>query len=212
MSGRATLRNWLLAFAATAIMAVVCIAYVDRSAASFFDQHLRHTTARLWIERALAPLDLTVAMALLFLLGCGVWASFNRALPLWTRTPRLCSWAASWATLASSLFKRIFGRVQPDPEFLQNHLYGFRLLHGGPHGHSFPSGTATISAAIVLVLCILLPRWRALGILIVALLSIAVILTNYHWVGDVVAGVFLGAFIGWITVQVAMTSERHRSA
>ncbi len=204
-------RNWILAFAATAIMVAVCIAYVDRPAAEFFDEYLRHATAWSWIDRALAHLDLIVAIALLFVFVCGIWARSGRLLPLWTRTPLLCSWAAMWATVASFVFKRLFGRVRPDPEFVQNHLYGFRLLHGGPHWHSFPSGTAAISAAIMSVLWILLPRWRALGVLIAALPCIAVVITNYHWVGDVIAGTFLGAFIGWMTVRVVMPDECRKS-
>lgn len=212
MSGKALLRNWCLAFAATAIMVGVCIAYVDRPAAEFFDMHLRHTTAWVWIVRALARLDLTVAIALLFLFACVIWSRSGRLLPLWTRTPWLCSWAAVNATVASFVFKPIFGRARPDPEFVQNHLYGFRLLHSAPHWHSFPSGTAMISVAIVSVLWILQPRWRAPGILIATLLCVAVVITNYHWVGDVVAGTFLGAFIGWMTVRVATTGECRKSA
>jgi membrane-associated phospholipid phosphatase len=211
MSGKAVMRNWCIAFATTAIMVGVCIAYVDRPTAEFFDAHLRPTAAWAWMDRALAPLDLTVVMALLFVLGCVISAGSGRLLPLWTRTPRLCSWAALCATVASLVFKRIFGRAQPDPEFVQNHLYGFRLLHGGPHWNSFPSGTAMISVAIVSVLWILQPRWRASGILIAALLCIAVVITNFHWVGDVIAGTFLGAFIGWMTVRVATPDERRKS-
>ncbi len=211
MRNRTELRNWFLAFAATAIMVVVCIAYVDRPAAEFFDAHLRHTAAWTWIDRALAPLDLTVAIALLFVFGCGIWARSGRLLPLWTRTPLLCSWAALWATVAILIFKRLFGRAWPYPEFVQNHIYGFHFLHGGPHWHSFPSGTAAISTAIVSVLWILQPRWRTLGALTVALLCGAVVVTNFHWVGDVIAGTFLGTFIGWMTVRVAMPGERRES-
>jgi hypothetical protein len=43
------------------------------------------------------------------------------------------SWAAMWATAADIIFKHIFGRASPDPTYTQNHLYGFRLLHGGRH-------------------------------------------------------------------------------
>ena len=211
MSNKAALRNWLLAFAATAIPVVVCIAYVDRPVAEFFDEHLRHTNYWVWIQRALAPLDLAVAIALFFLLGCGIWTRSGRVLASWTRTPRLCSWAAMWATAASFVFKRIFGRAWPDPAYVQNHVYGFRLLRGGPHWQSFPSGTAAISAAIVSVLWILMPRWRTIGALTVALLCVAVVITNDHWVGDVIAGVFLGTFIGWLTVRGSMSWWRRKS-
>ena len=203
MRNNIAFRNWLLAFAATAIAVVGCIAYIDRRVAEFFDGHLRHTTTWVWLDRALAPLDLAVVTALLFLLGCGTWVMSGRLLSSWTRKPLLCSWAAMWATTADIILKRIFGRASPDPTYIQNHLYGFRLLHGGPHWQSFPSGTAAISAGIVAVLWIVMPRWRATGAFTVALLCVAVVITNYHWVGDVIAGTFLGTSIGWMTVQLA---------
>jgi len=108
-----------------------------------------------------------------------------------------------WATTAGIILKRIFGRASPDPTYIQNHLYGFRLLHDAPHWQSFPSGTAAISAGIMSVLWIIMPRWRATRALTVALLCITVVITNYHSVGEVIAGTFLGTSIGWMTVQLA---------
>lgn len=209
MSNNVTFRNWVLAFAGTLIAVVVCIAYVDRPVAEYFDLHLRHTRTWVWLDRALAPLNLVVLMALLVLFGCGTWVISGRLLRSWTRTPLLCSWAAMWATAAEIIFKHIFGRAWPDPTYIQNHLYGFRVLHGGPHWQSFPSGTAMVSTAIVSVLWITVPRWRAIGVLAVALLCIAVVITNYHWVGDVIAGMFLGASVGWMTVQLAAPTPQH---
>jgi membrane-associated phospholipid phosphatase len=202
MSDDAAFRTWLFAFAATTVAVVMCIAYVDRPVALFFDAHLRHTAARVWLSRALAPLELVVLTALLFLLSCGAWVLSGRELGLWTRTPLLCSWAGMWATAADIIFKHIFGRAWPDPAYIQNRVYEFRLLHGSPHWDSFPSGTAAISAAIASVLWIEMPRWRAISSVIVVLLCVAVVITNYHWVGDVIAGAFLGTSIGWMTVQL----------
>src|SRR5258708_27613048 len=199
MRNNIALRNWLLAFAATVIAVVGCIAYIDRRVAEFFDGHLRHTTTWVWLNRALAPLDLAVVTALLFLFGCGTWVMSGRLLSSWTRTPLLCSWAAIWATAADIIFKRIFGRAWPDPTYIQNHLYGFRLLHGGPHWESFPSGTAAISAAIASVLWIAMARWRAIGVLSVAPLCGAVVITNYPWVGDVIPWTFLRTASGSVT-------------
>lgn len=202
MSHDAAFRTWLFAFGATTVAVVVCIAYVDRPVALFFDGHLRHTAAWVWLSRALAPLDLVIITALLFLLSGGVWVLSGRQLGFWTRTPLLCSWAAIWATAADIIFKHIFGRAWPDPAYIQNRVYEFRLLHGIPYWDSFPSGTAAISAAIASVLWIEMPRWRPLSAMIVVLLCVAVVITNYHWVGDVIAGAFLGTSIGWMTVQL----------
>jgi membrane-associated phospholipid phosphatase len=202
MVNRTAFRNWLFAFAATVVAVVVCVAYVDRFVAEFLERHFRHTLAWGWLSRALAPLDVVVVVALLFLLGCGTWVMSGGRLPRWTQTPLLCSWAAMWATAADIVFKRIFGRAWPDPTYVENHLYGFHLLHAGPHWDSFPSGTAAISAAIMSVLWAATRRWRAVTVLLVILVCIAVVIANYHWVADVIGGAFLGVSIGWMTVRL----------
>jgi len=208
MSDNAAFRNWLIAFAATLLAIAACIAFVDRPVAEFFNAHFRHTTAWVWLDRSLDPLNLVVLMALLFLFGCGKWVISGRSLRPWTRTPLLCSWALMWSMAAEIIFKRIFGRAWPDPTYVRDHLYGFHLLHGGPHWQSFPSGTAIASTAILSVLWITTPRWRALGVLVAALLCVAVVIANFHWVGDVIAGTFLGASIGWMTVRLATPAPR----
>ena len=208
MNGETAFRNWLLTSAATMTAVLICIVYADHPIAEFFDKHVRHTEIWIWIARALAPLDLAVLIALLFLLGCGTWVLSGRSLPLWTRTPLLCSWATTWATAADIIFKRIFGRAFPDPTYIQDHLDGFHLLHGGPHWTSFPSGTAIISSAIASVLWLVTPRLRLSGVAILTLLCIAVVVTNFHWVSDVVAGVFLGSSIGWMTVRLDTSSRQ----
>jgi membrane-associated phospholipid phosphatase len=211
-SDKAALRNWLMALAATATAAVVCAVWIDRPVAEFSDAHLRHTAAWVWIAHALAPLDAVLVLSGLFACLCGVWAIFAQPLPPWTQTPLRCALAAVGATVVCLLLKHFFGRTSPDPAFVQGHLYQFHILHGGFHRQSFPSGTAAISAAIVSVLWMTAPRLRAAGGLVVVLLSAAVVLANFHWLGDVVAGIYLGAFIGWAVVRVASGGTRNKAA
>jgi membrane-associated phospholipid phosphatase len=202
MTDRTALKSWLVAFALTVIAVAVCVAHVDRPVAEFLDQHVRHTIVWIWLERALAPLNFIVVAALLFLFACGIRAVSGGALGSWTRTPLLCSWATMWAIAAEIIFKRLFGRGWPDPTYIQDGFYGFHWLHGGAHWESFPSGTAATSVAIATVLWIVAPRWRSAGMLIAAALCAAVVVTNDHWVGDVIAGAFLGVSIGWMTVKL----------
>jgi len=201
VSNNLAFRNWFAAFAATTVAVLVCVACVDRPVADFFDVHLRGAP-RVWLNRALAPVDLIVVMALLFLLACGMRVVFGGALAPWTRTPLLCCWAAMLATAAEMIFKRIFGRGWPDPTYVRDHLYGFHWLRGGPHWESFPSGTAAISFAVATVLWIAAPRWRAFAVVATSLLCVAVVVINGHWVGDVIAGAFLGVTIGQMTVAL----------
>lgn len=207
MGDRNAFRTLLSAFLATVIATIVCVFWIDRPVADLVEQHLRHTPFWNAVAIALSPISLLVLAALFFLLGCGAWAMSGRPLARWTRAPLLCSWATMWAVAAEIIFKRIFGRGWPDPTYTQEHLYGFHWLHGTPHWDSLPSGTAAISVAILAVLWNQSPRWRAGGTVIVALLNVAVIVNNYHWVSDVVAGAFLGLTIGWMTVRLQITAQ-----
>jgi membrane-associated phospholipid phosphatase len=47
---------------------------------------------------------------------------------------------------------------------------------------------------------IITPRLRLPGVFLVLLLCGGVVITNGHWLSDVIAGAFLGASIGWMTV------------
>lgn len=201
-------RCWLTGLALCTVAVGVCVAYVDRSLALFFDAHIRHTNLWIWLDVALFPFVAIVGAAFIFQCACGVWLIAGHQLQAWTEIPFLCSWSAIAGVASEIILKRIFGRGWPDPTFIQNHLYGFRFLHAGWHWDSFPSGTATVSAAILAVLWILRPRWRVPGVVVVFFLMAAVVVMNYHWLSDVIAGGFLGLSVGWSTVRLLHPFER----
>jgi membrane-associated phospholipid phosphatase len=176
------------------------MAYVDRPVADYVQTHLRQTALFAGAARALGPLPLMVVLALVFLLGAGCWALDGRALASWTQTPLLCSWSAVWSLSVTIVLKHIFGRSSPDPLYVVHRAYEFHWLQGGPGYEAFPSGTTAITAAILSVVWIRVPRLRTVCVLLFAFVSIALILTNGHWVADVLGGGFLGASIGWMTV------------
>jgi membrane-associated phospholipid phosphatase len=99
---------------------------------------------------------------------------------------------------------RLPAALRPSTEFLDTKASSFLFENklGGPHWSSFPSGTATISAAIVATIWLIAPRLRLTCALLAGLVCAAVIVTNQHWVSDVIAGAFLGASIGWMTVAL----------
>jgi membrane-associated phospholipid phosphatase len=200
MTAKAAFRYWLWAFVLCVVAVGLCLAYVDRPLAEWLEAHVRHTEFRAALNIALYPFLLAVVAALFFLLGCGVSLISGHSLRPWATLPILCSWSTMWAVASEIILKRIFGRGRVDPTFVRDHLYGFHFLHGETYWDAFPSGTATISFAILAALWILKPGWRAAGTAIVVLLSAAVVIGNYHWLSDVIAGGFLGVTIGWGTV------------
>lgn len=203
-----TYRRLLLALALCAISVPVCICYLDRPAAEYFNSHVRPFVLWIWLNHLLAPLVVIPVVALLFQFGAGFWLIFGRRLANWTLTPLLYSSGIIWAIAAEFVLKRLFGRGSPDPTYLANHFYGFRFLEGGDGWSSFPSGTATIALTIVTITWLRLPRWRVAVSILASLACIGVTVTNAHWVSDVIAGAFLGACIGWMTVGISGTGGR----
>lgn len=204
-----TLRRLLPALALCAISVPVCICYLDRPAAEYFNSHVRPFAIWIWLNRLLAPLVVIPVVALLFQFGAGVWLLCGRRLACWTLTPLLYSSGTIWALSAEFVLKQLLGRGSPDPTYLARHLYGFRFLHAGGGWTSFPSGTATIALTIVTITWLRLPRWRLAVSILAGLACIAVTVTNGHWASDVIAGIFLGACIGWMTVGISGSSGRH---
>jgi len=101
--------------------------------------------------------------------------------------------------------KVIFGRYNPKaymghfPRLLNQHLYGFNFFHVGSAFASFPSGHTTVAVAALTTLAITYPLWRWFAMLMSALIMIGLVVTNYHFVGDVIGGAFLGGVTGYFT-------------
>jgi len=177
-------RGWLLALICCVAGTVASILYIDQPLASFFAAQVAHTAAGYWLDRLLGLLVVLPVAALLFLLACGCWLISGRSLAAWMRPVLPCAWSATWALAAEFAFKQMFAR----------------LPNGGPHACQFPSGTATISVATATTIWLVAPRLRPLATILAAFASIAVVVTNGHWLSDVIAGAFLGLSIGWMTV------------
>jgi membrane-associated phospholipid phosphatase len=120
----------------------------------------------------------------------------------------LCSISLIVAEAIKSGLKLVFGRLWPDtwvennPSFLRDGAYGFNFFHGG-HGYAaFPSGHTAVTCALISVLWIIYPKLRPLYALIVLAVAVGLIGANYHFLGDVIAGGFVGVSTGWMTVAL----------
>jgi membrane-associated phospholipid phosphatase len=196
-------RRFLLALAICALSVLVCIGYLDRPAAEFFNAHVRPYSVWPWLNRLLTLLVVIPVAALVFQFGAGLWMLFGRRLASWAQTSLLYSSGTIWAITTEFVLKQIFGRGSADPTYLVSHLYGFRFLHAGDGWTSFPSGTAIGALTIATITCVRFPRWRVAVSILAGLACIGVTITNGHWVSDVIAGMFLGACIGWMTVAIS---------
>jgi len=92
-------------------------------------------------------------------------------------------------------------RTNHNPSLIGNDEYGFHPFAREKHGEggwydSFPSGHTTRTVAIAAVYWVAYPRWRWLGVLATAAVVVGLIGMNYHFVGDTVAGAFVGGLVG----------------
>jgi membrane-associated phospholipid phosphatase len=116
-----------------------------------------------------------------------------------------------------SALKFVFGRTWPlysRPSFLTDGAYGFNFFSAGLQYASFPSGHAASICVLCMILWKMYPRFKLLYAGAVAAMTVALVLGNFHFVSDVIAGGLLGASVSALVTSVweFMMRERLQSA
>ena len=110
----------------------------------------------------------------------------------------LAATALPSAYLVKSFLQGIFGRVHTRTWLIHHGPPGFNWFGGGG---GFPSGHMLVYTAFFAALWHYFPRYRIPSALAVFLLAAALIVTNYHFLSDIIAGTYLGTIVttaaGW---------------
>jgi membrane-associated phospholipid phosphatase len=200
----AKLTGWAI-FLCT-VLVLVCYMFIDAPVAFWVQANF--TTEGKWIEPEtdLVPDALKVAP---FLVGALLVYRFWKPWLHWQRTLLAATINLLVMQIVKNGLKWVFGRPWPttwikggNPSLIDNGVYDFHWLHGGVIFGSFPSGHTTATAAIASILWIAYPNLRWLAVLAVATMVVALVGNNYHFVGDCVAGGFLGSIGGAWTAHV----------
>ncbi len=181
-------------------LVAVCIGFVDRPAAIL--SHAAFAGHRGVFDALTHIVDPIPPSA-----GFGIALAGLAALLGWRPGPagrRLiaCCVATLIAIVLKDDLKYAFGRLWPEtwvadnPSLIRDGAYGFFPFHGGRGWFSFPSGHTTLVTAPVAVLWGRLPRWRPILAIPVVLVVAGLFGADYHFVGDMVAGLYLGSACG----------------
>jgi len=112
--------------------------------------------------------------------------------------------------LASTVLKQLTNRPRP------NECGEIPTIFHGPSladwNTSFPSGHATGSFALAVVMSAYYPRWRPLFYFLAVVISLARIQLDRHWFSDSVAGAFLGSFVAMWMLQYLRRKDERRKA
>lgn len=182
------LRFVIAAFLLCAVLCTICILYIDRPVELFV--HAHHTFRRVFQVMA-APSLLSLPVALTFLTGYLIAGRLTWPPgPVAQKYLAVCA-AILIATALKDELKWFFGRPWPFAwigygdyalkPFSDSNLYG-----------SFPSGHTAYISAPLLMLCWLMPKYKLLWLAIIAAAMIGLVGAGYHYVGDVIAGLFVG--------------------
>jgi membrane-associated phospholipid phosphatase len=209
---RRLLARSLIALAVCAVLVTLCYFFVDRPVAFFVHDHdFSHwypVLRRPVLEWPTLPPPILETWAPAVMAALAVRRAFG---PF--RRWELALLAACVSLLVAAQFKDTlkfaFGRYWPDtwirhnPSLIGDGAYGFHPFHKesfdeeGWYG-SFPSGHTTRAVAIAAVYWVAYPRWpwRLLCVAATAAVVVGLIGMNYHFVGDTVAGAFVGGLVG----------------
>jgi membrane-associated phospholipid phosphatase len=189
-------RLYVGAFVACVVLTMLAIVFVDRAVATWSHAILHRPEPLEWLTHIIDPF---VPAASIALTGVAIAALFGwRPGPFGRTIIALCI-AVLVATVLKEELKFLFGRTWPEtwvannPSWIHDGVYRFEPLHGGRGWSSFPSGHMTLITAPCTVLWLLTPRvWRWLWATLILAVAIGLIASNYHFVGDMIAGTFLG--------------------
>ncbi len=170
-----------------AVMATFSILYVDRPVAEFVlnFQHWR------FFDLLAAPSLLPLPGACVFMVYYAMRVVAGRPASATMQLLLSLSIAVAVATMAKDELKWLFGRPWP-LTWLKYGSYKFVPFHNSLKFGSFPSGHTSYIAAPMFVLWWRLPQYRWLWIGLVFMVMIGLVGSFHHFVGDVVAGFFLG--------------------
>jgi membrane-associated phospholipid phosphatase len=194
---------WLVWLALTAAFCAASYAWFDRPIAFFMHKELGQPALLAQLPRISEFLVGAASIAFVLL---GLRGLTCRPLSRLEAVILLCGLSIIVSAALKNELKFMFGRTWPETwtnnnlSLIRDGVYGFFFFHGGRGYDAFPSGhtAAVCSAMSVLWLCY--PRWRVVYAIVVGLVVVGLIGSDFHFLGDIVAGAFVGASTGWLAV------------
>jgi membrane-associated phospholipid phosphatase len=193
---RRLLGHSAIGLAVTAALVVACYWYVDRPVAYFVAQHKLAATPKLvWLTEPPPIVQAWSPLVAAILLAAWAWLTPRR----WQRVLITACITLIVADQARESLGDLCGRYWPEtwhndnPSLIGTGAYGFHPFETGDDVGSFPSGHAARIAAFLGVFWFAYPRLRATCLLLGVPLAVSLVAMNYHFVGDIIAGAYLGA-------------------
>jgi membrane-associated phospholipid phosphatase len=202
----ARLRNWCIGLAITVAGVIASDLWLDQPIAFFIHQNVTDKTVFVWLQRL--PIAFLL-LSLLVLTWCALWALMDRPFSRVQSVGLACSLSFIATNFINNQLKYAFGRTWPEtwiennPSLIRDGVFGFNPFHGGPGFAAFPSGHVAAVCAVITVLWWSHKSLRPIYVACVAAVAIGLIGANYHFLSDIVSGIFVGVSAGYITTKIS---------
>jgi membrane-associated phospholipid phosphatase len=123
---------------------------------------------------------------------------------------QLGAWTVPMAFVLKSVLKPLFGRMNTQFWLLHQSEHDFLWFQPGRDYSGFPSGHMAVFSAFIVSAWLCYPRFRLVYLGLMLMLGVALIVTGYHFLGDVLAGAFLGLLVNfWVTRYINSPREKN---
>ncbi len=109
--------------------------------------------------------------------------------------------AVPLAFILKQVLKELFGRTNTRFWLLHPDQFGFHWFHGGGDFSAFPSGHMAVFAVLLMGVSRYFPRLTPVCSAFLFALALALVITQYHFFSDIVAGLYLGLIVDSLTRQ-----------
>ncbi len=193
-------KNMLCSFVVCAALMICGFLYLDIRLAEFVSEKVGMSFL---LSEGVSNLP-----SLLFTLMCAITVvSWTARLYLARKCPKspilnfleLIGLAVPISYVLKDLLKDLFGRTNTRIWLLHPDQLSFHWFQGGGDFAAFPSGHMAVFTALMLGIGRYFHRLRPLCAGTLLILAVALIVTQYHFFSDIVAGAYLGAIVDLIT-------------
>jgi len=189
-----SVRTLLIAIGMAVFLTICSLLFADHSVAQFVSKLP-------WASKLQQPalgLPILVLLSCVTIVAAALQSATGRPVSSVMQVLVVASFSLVWSVCVDEfILKTIFGRETPD-QFLQTGVDAFHWFKGQPTS-SFPSGHAVQIMAIGVVLAMAYPRRRIIWFVLMGIGLLALVLGNWHFASDVIAGAAFGALGGVAT-------------
>lgn len=207
MMFRPLFRQWCLLLIAAMIMVAVCIRWLDLPIALVF---LSNTKRFNEVGTALGSAVL-VSGEMVVIVTLAIVRMAKGNLPAFAKYVFVaCCTSLCAFVINDYVLKLLFGRRPPSVLFHAHPNHVFNFFKGNQYS-SFPSGHMVIATAFGLALIRLEPRALPVVVILLCTGAAALIIGDWHFVGDVIAGAFVGGTAGFMGGELWLEHVRRHS-